>query len=166
MARATPPPLPGSTAPWSVLYCDCGPATRQLSGTRWLSPDEIAQGVRRALGRLPEPPRWIALSGSGDPSRHPRFGVVIDRVLAARDALAPSAGVAVLSSSSSVVVPSLREALRRVDARTFEEWRPLVEQAAPSRVQIYSVYAVPRERLEEIAGALRDALPDAVVDVV
>jgi len=92
--------------------------------------------------------------------------VVIDRVLAARDALAPSAGVAVLSSSSSVVVPSLREALRRVDARTFEEWRPLVEQAAPSRVQIYSVYAVPRERLEEIAGALRDALPDAVVDVV
>lgn len=159
MARATP-------APWSVLYCDCGPTTRQMSGTRWLSPDEIAQGVRRALARLPEPPRWLTLSGSGDPVLHPRFGVVIDRVLAARDALAPSAGVAVLSSSLSVGVPSIQDALRRVDASTFEAWRKMVEQAAPDRVQIYSFYAVPRERLEDMACGLRDALPDAVVDVV
>ena len=166
MARATPPPRPGSTAPWSVLYCDCGPATRQLSGTRWLSPDEIAQGVRRALARLPEPPQWIALSGSGDPALHPRFGVVIDRVLAARDALAPSAGVAVLSSSLSVGGPSIQDAVGRVDAPTFEAWRRMVERAAPDRVQIYSLYGVPRERLEDMACGLRDALPDAVVDVI
>ncbi|HEX4562690.1 MAG TPA: hypothetical protein VH113_12725 [Gemmatimonadales bacterium] len=133
-------------------------------GTRWPSPDEIAQGVRRALTRRSEPPRWITLSGNGDPALHPRFAVVIDRVLATRDALAPSAGVAVLSSSVSVGVPSLRDALRRVDAGTLEAWRRLVVQTAPDRVEIYPWGAVPRERLEEMAGALRDALPDVMVD--
>ncbi|HEX4632611.1 MAG TPA: hypothetical protein VH163_02185 [Gemmatimonadales bacterium] len=90
---------------------------------------------------------------------------MIDRVLAVRDALAPSAGVAVLSSSHSVGVPSIRDALRRVDAETLEAWRRLVEQAAPDRVELYPWGAVPRERLEEMAGALRDALPDVIVDV-
>lgn len=155
-------PPPGSPGPWSVLYCDCGPTTRQLSGTRWPSPDEVAQGVRRALARLPEPPRWITLSGHADTALHPRFGVVIDRVLAARDALALSARVAVVSKSQSVAI---REALRRVDAGTFEAWRRSLVQDAPDRVQVYSLGAVPGERLEKIVNALRDALPAAIVEV-
>lgn len=158
-------PLPGSPAPWSVLYCDCGPTTRQLSGTRWPSPDEVAQGVRRALARLPEPTRWITLSGHAGTALHPRFGVVIDRVLAARDALAPSARVAVVSNSQWADVASIREALRRVDAGTFEAWRQLLVQDAPDRVQVHSLGAVPGERLERIVSALRDALPAAIVEV-
>lgn len=157
MARATPPS--------SILCCNSGPITRQLSGTRWPSPDEVAQGVRRALARLPQPPVWIALSGEAEPTLHPRFGVVVDRVLAARDALAPSASVAVLSNSVSVGVPSILEALERVNARTWDAWRQLVVLTAPELVQIHSVGAVPRERLEEMARTLRDALSGVIVEV-
>ena len=49
--------------------------------------------------------------------------------------------------------PSVQDALQQV-----------VLEAA-DRVQIYSVGGVPRERLEEMARALRDALPDVIVEV-
>lgn len=158
MARATPAS--------SILCCNCGPTTRPHSGTRWPSPDEVAQSLRRALARLPQVPDWIALSGPADPALHPRFGVVIDRALAARDALAPSAAFAVLSTGVSAGAPSAQEALQRVAAATFEAWCRRVVQGAPDRVQIYSVGGVPRERLEEMARALRDALPDVIVEVL
>ena len=156
MARATPAS--------SILCCNCGPTTRPHSGTRWPSPDEVAQSLRRALARVPQVPDWIALSGPADPALHPRFGVVIDRALAARDALAPSAGLAVFSGLS-VGAPSVQEALRRVATGTLEAWCQRVVLGAPDRVQIYSVGGVPRERLEEITSALRDALPDVIVEV-
>jgi len=92
--------------------------------------------------------------------------VVIDRALAARDALAPSAAFAILSTGVSAGAPSAQEALQRVAAATFEAWCRRVVQGAPDRVQIYSVGGVPRERLEEMARALRDALPDVIVEVL
>lgn len=153
MARATP-----------VFYCECGPTTRPLSGTRWPSPDEMAQGVRRGLARLPHPPDWIVLSGNDEPTTHPRFAVVIDRVLAARNVLAPSARVAVWTNGHSAGVPSVRDALRRVEVETFEGWLELVVRGDPDRVQLYSL-AVPRERLEAIARLLRDALSGVAVEV-
>ncbi|HWZ29654.1 MAG TPA: hypothetical protein VNX15_13880 [Gemmatimonadales bacterium] len=167
MARATPPPpiLGPTPRAEGVLCCECGPITRPLSGTRWPSPDEVAQGVRRALVRLPQPPDWIALSGNGEPTLHPRFAVVIDRVLAAKDALAPSARVAVLSNGLRGGVPSVRDALRRLDAGTFEAWRDLVVRADPDRVQLYAPAWVPRERLEVMARMLRDGLPGVIVEV-
>lgn len=157
MARATPASC--------VLCCNCGPTTRPHSGTRWPSPDEVAQVLRRALGRLPQVPDWITLSGPVDPALHPRFGVVIDRALTARDALASSARLAVLSTGLSVGAPSVQEALQRVTAGTLLAWSQRVLLGAPDRVQIYSAGGVPRERLEEMARALRDALPDVIVEV-
>jgi hypothetical protein len=91
--------------------------------------------------------------------------VVIDRALAARDALAPFAGLAVLSTGLSVGAPSVQEALQRVAAGTLEAWCQRVVLGAPDGVQIHSVGGVPRERLEEMARALRDALPDVIVEV-
>ena len=154
MPRATPTPS-------RVLYCECGPITRPLSGTRWPSPDEVAQWVRRALARLPQPPQWIALSG-GD---HPRFAVVIDRVLAARSALVPSARVAVLADGEGAVPSSVGDALQRVDAGTLQEWCRQLMLGGPAGVQIHSFGGVPRERLEAMAGLLRDALSGLVVEV-
>ena len=99
-------------------YCECGPTGVRAAGTRWPSPDEVAQGLRRALARYT--PAWITLSGNGEPTLHPRFGVVVDRVLAARDALAPATRVAVLSNGLAAGAPPVRDALRRVDARILK----------------------------------------------
>jgi len=101
-------------------YCECGRSQPHRIGARWPSPDEVAHALRRALERLPGLPEWITFSGNGEPTLHPRFPVVVDRVLETRDALARGVRVAVLSNGVAVDRPALRDALLRVDARILK----------------------------------------------
>ncbi len=205
-------------------YCECGFNTPRERESRWPSPDEVAHALRRALTRLPAPPDWITFAGNGEPTMHPRFAIVVDRVLAMRAELAPGARVAVLSNGLAAGKPAIRDALRALDARlmkldpgptdrvngvrydaarladsyralkpctiqamvtrgngwdggseaSFAAWLPLVVRADPDAVQLYSLdrppadptlQNVPRERLEEMARAIRSALPRCHVDV-
>jgi hypothetical protein len=198
-------------------YCECGYNTPRAAGARWPSPDEVAHALRRSLERL-GPPDWITFSGNGEPTLHPRFPVVVDRVLEAREALAPHTPVAVLSNGLSAGNTGVREALMRLDARIMKldpgppervngrswdgerlalnyralkpytiqamvvrgsdwdgstdpslgAWLTLLVHAAPDAVQLYTLDRLPpdvtlqsvtRERLCEMAHAIREALP-------
>jgi hypothetical protein len=199
-------------------YCECGFNTAKDPEARWPSPDEVAHALRRALERLPAAPDWITLAGNGEPTMHPRFAVVVDRVLAARAELAPSARVGILTNGLAAAKPAIADALRRLDARMLKldpgpvervnglaygrerivqacralapvviqamvtagdawdgssdaalaEWLPAVVAAAPATVHLYSLdrapadpslRKVPRERLDVMAAAIREALP-------
>ena len=86
-------------------YCECGFNTPRADGSRWPSPDEVAHALRRGLARLAAPPEWITFAGNGEPTMHPRFPVVVDRVLAVRAELVPSTRVAVLSNGRAAGKP-------------------------------------------------------------
>lgn len=207
-------------------YCSCGFTTDKAPEARWSSPDEVAAALLRALERLPARPDWICFSGNGEPTLHPRFAVVVDRVLTIRDTRAPAVKVAVLSNGCSAGRPAIRDALRRLDGRIMKldpgppehvngvsppidvrqlasdyrqlkpvtiqgtvvrgrdwdgasaasvaAWLPLLVAADPDVVQLCSinrapadktVLNVPRERLLEMAAAIREALPRCVVAV-
>jgi wyosine [tRNA(Phe)-imidazoG37] synthetase (radical SAM superfamily) len=100
-------------------YCECGFNTARAPGSRWPSPDEVAHGLRQALQRRGAPD-WITFSGNGEPTLHPRFAGVVDRVLAARDEMAPGTPVAILSNGLTASTPGVREALLRLDARIMK----------------------------------------------
>ena len=205
-------------------YCQCGFNTPRAAGSRWSSPDEVVHSLARALARLPTPPDWITFSGNGEPTLHPRFPTVVDRVLAIRAAMAPKTRVAVLSNGLTAGQRRVRAALMRLDARIMKldpgpmervngarcdadhlvtayrdlkpytvqamvvrgsgwdgssdasvaAWLPLLKRADPDAVQLYSlarppadasVQNVPRERLDEMAMAIRKALPQCRVEV-
>jgi len=205
-------------------YCQCGFNTAKADGARWPSPDEVAHSLRRALARAAAPPDWITFSGNGEPTLHPRFAVVVDRVLAVRAEVASQTRVGILSNGIAADQPAVRAALRRLDGRMMKldpgpmvqvngarydvdrlvtsyrtlkpytlqamvvkgrewdgasaesvaAWLPLVVRAAPDAVQLYSLARppadptlqnVPRERLEEMAVAIRSALPRCRVAV-
>lgn len=205
-------------------YCECGFNTPRASDSRWPSPDEVGHALRRALERLGTVPEWITFAGNGEPTMHPRFSVVVDRVIAARDDLAPGTRVGVLTNGLAAGREPVAGALRRVDARMIKldpgpgvrvngvrydveavveasralapvviqamavrgadwdgssdaalaAWIPLVQRAAPESVHLYSLdrppadatlRKVPRERLEQMAAAIRRALPRAKVEV-
>ncbi len=205
-------------------YCECGFNTPQAPGARWPSPDEVAHALRRALGRLGAPPAWITFSGNGEPTLHPRFAVVVERVLEVRAELAPGTKIAALSNGLLAGHAAVRDALRRLDARMMKldpgpprrvngadydaaalasayralkpltiqamvvrgrdwdgadaaslaAWLPLLAAAEPDVVHLYSldrppadarVRNVPRERLLEMARAIRQTLPRVVVEV-
>jgi len=199
-------------------YCECGFNTAKAPDARWPSPDEVAHSLRRALERLPHAPDWITMAGNGEPTMHPRFPTVVERVLAVRAELAPGARVGVLSNGLAAGKPAVRDALRQLDARfmkldpgppervnglAFDQgavaasyrglkpytlqamvcrgrdwdgasdaslaaWLELVVAAAPDTLHLYSldrapadpaIRNVPRERLLEMAAAIRQALP-------
>ena len=134
-------------------YCDCGFTTPRAPATRWPSPDEVAHALRRALEHTT--PDWITLSGRGEPTLHPRFPVVVDRLLAARAALAPGARVAILSNGLAAAVPSIRAALRRLDLRIVK-----LDPGPPEHV---NGRAIPGEAL---ARSYRDLKPVTVQAMV
>ena len=204
-------------------YCECGLNTARAPDGRWPSPDEVGHALRRALERLgATAPAWITLAGNGEPTLHPRFPVVVDRVLAARDELAPGARVGILTNGLAGSGATIAAALRRLDARMIKldpgpqervngtrydaaalmdvcrvlapvviqamvargddwdgsseaalaDWLPLLQGAEPDVVHLYSlerppadprVQKVPRERLEQMATAIRRTLPRAQV---
>jgi len=205
-------------------YCSCGFNTPRAAGSRWPSPDEVVHSLTRALARLPAPPDCITFSGNGEPTLHPRFAVVVERVLSARDAGAPTARVGILSNGLTAGQKAVRDALMRLDARIMKldpgpmdrvngvpydvdqvvnyyralkpytvqamvvrgrdwdgssdesltAWLPRLARAEPDAVQLYSlargpadvsVRNVPRERLDEMAIAIRKALPHCRVEV-
>ena len=205
-------------------YCQCGFNTPKAAGSRWPSPDEVVHSLARALPRLPALPDWITFSGNGEPTLHPRFPTVVDRVLAIRSEVAPTTRVAILSNGVAAGQRAVSAALMRLDARIMKldpgpmervngvrydadqlvtayralkpytiqamvvkgsdwdgssdesvaGWLPLVLRADPDAVQLYSlarppadgsVQNVPRERLDEMAMAIRKALPQCHVEV-
>lgn len=101
-------------------YCECGFNTPRAGDSRWPSPDEVAHALRRALERPGVGPEWITFAGNGEPTLHPRFAVVVDRVVAVRDELAPAVRVGVLTNGLAASRPAIADALRRVDARMIK----------------------------------------------
>jgi len=217
-------PLRSKLCSFDCPYCSCGLNTPRAAGSRWPSPDEVVHSLTRALARLPAPPACITFSGNGEPTLHPRFAVVVDRVLLARAAAAPATPVGILSNGLTAGQKSVREALMRLDQRIMKldpgpmaqvngarydvdqlvddyralrpytvqamvvkgrdwdgssdesvaSWLPRLARGAPEAVQLYSlarppadasVLNVPRERLDEMAIAIREALPQCRVEV-
>jgi len=205
-------------------YCQCGFNTPKAAGSRWPSPDEVVHSLTRALARVSVVPDWITFSGNGEPTLHPRFAIVVDRVLAVRAAVAPKTSVGILSNGLIAGQPGVRAALLRLDGRMMKldpgpmekvngvrydverlaadyralkpytvqamvargrdwdgssdasvaAWLPLLERANPDALQLYSLarppadaslQSVPRERLDEMAMAIRKALPRCRVEV-
>jgi wyosine [tRNA(Phe)-imidazoG37] synthetase (radical SAM superfamily) len=81
---------------------------------------EVLDAVGSTLRALPEPPHYVTFSGNGEPTLHPRFGDIVDGVNEVRDRLAPRARTAILSNSSLVMEPRIREALARLDDRIMK----------------------------------------------
>jgi len=65
-------------------------------------------------------PDSITFSGNGEPTLHPRFAVVVDRVLAVRAEVALKTRVAILSNGLSAGDQAVRAALMRLDDRIMK----------------------------------------------
>lgn len=111
-------PDDGKVCTFDCLYCEAG-YNRQGTGTTGLpSAEKVEHDLRERLAEMNKEnlkPDVITFSGNGEPTLHPDFREIIDRVLRVRDALAPDAKVSVLSNSTCLGRPDVVEALRRVD---------------------------------------------------
>lgn len=136
-------------------YCECGFDTPKAEGSRWPSPDIVADALAKTLVGLEVRPDWITFAGNGEPTMHPRFAGVVDRVLAVRDAGAPAAKVGILCNGLAAGKPAVRDALNRLDARIMK-----LDPGPPERV---NGVAYDREMLVRSYAGLRDLTIQAMV---
>jgi wyosine [tRNA(Phe)-imidazoG37] synthetase (radical SAM superfamily) len=118
--------FPGSRklCTFDCLYCQYGRA-RPVSGgvlceAAVPSAGEVLAGIEEALAQLRPRPAYLTFSGNGEPTLHPGFPGIVEGVLALRGRLAPGARTAILSNSTTVLRPSVREALGRLDVRIMK----------------------------------------------
>jgi wyosine [tRNA(Phe)-imidazoG37] synthetase (radical SAM superfamily) len=62
----------------------------------------------------------ITIAGHGEPTLHPEFDDVTERLCALRDRVAPTLPIAVLSNSTTCMYADVRDGLRRVDERCMK----------------------------------------------
>ena len=136
-------------------YCECGFNTSKAEGARWPSPDIVADVLAKTLDSLTVRPDWITFAGNGEPTMHPRFVGVVDRVLAVRDARASGACVGILCNGLGAGKPAIQGALNRLDARIMK-----LDPGPPERV---NGVAYDRELLVRNYAGLRDLTIQAMV---
>lgn len=111
-------PNDGKVCTFDCIYCECGYNVQRHSRQPLPTREEVrtALEVRLADMQANGPhPDVLTFAGNGEPTAHPHFAEIIDDTLALRDTYFPTAKVSVLSNSTLVTRPSVRQALMRVD---------------------------------------------------
>lgn len=67
------------------------------------------------LKRLDPKPQYITFSGNGEPTLHPDFEEIVERVIKVRDTYCKQARIALLSNSTGLGSPRVRAAIARID---------------------------------------------------
>lgn len=105
-------------------YCQYGwtrgPKQAGSRGQTWPSAALVAAAVSVRLRRAARDNELIdslTVAGHGEPTLHPRFEEITERLRDVRDALAPGLRLAVLSNSTTAAWPSVRRALGIFDDR-------------------------------------------------
>jgi wyosine [tRNA(Phe)-imidazoG37] synthetase (radical SAM superfamily) len=148
-------PLHSKLCTFDCPYCECGLNTPKAPRSRWPSPDLVADALRKTLEYLGEPPDRVTFAGNGEPTMHPRFALVVERVLEVRDRLAPGTKVVVMSNGLSCGKPAVRISLDRVDERLMK-----LDPGPPALV---NGVAYDRDRLVEDLRGLVDVTVQALV---
>jgi wyosine [tRNA(Phe)-imidazoG37] synthetase (radical SAM superfamily) len=108
----------------NCAYCQYGwtrGATRYRGDSvGWPTPQRVETAVEDRLLRAAasvEIIDRITIAGHGEPTLHPEFEQIVERLCAVRDRVAPRIPIAVLSNSTTCMYDDVRDGLRGLDER-------------------------------------------------
>jgi len=104
---------------FNCIYCECG-LTDPLQDEKARIPatEEIIETLEKRFAELSSKgfvPDNITFAGNGEPSIHPGFAEIIDRTIEMRNRYFPNALITVLSNSTRLHIPKVKEALLKLD---------------------------------------------------
>ena len=62
----------------------------------------------------------ITFAGNGEPTLHPDFGEIIDATIQLRDRIMPHVKIAILSNSSTLTKPKIRDIIEKIDRKIMK----------------------------------------------
>lgn len=111
-------PADGKICSFDCIYCECGYNRDHRTHSHYPSREEVATALERQLRKMHEDgehPDVLTFAGNGEPTGNPFFPEIIDDTIRLRDCYCPDAKVSVLSNSTFIHRPKVREALMKVD---------------------------------------------------
>ena len=111
-------PKGGKFCSFDCIYCECGLNSERRTKNPLPTADEVVSALRNKLQELKKEgivPDVLTFAGNGEPTLHPHFPEIVDRVLQVRDAMCPSAKLSILSNATQIRRPEIREALMHFD---------------------------------------------------
>jgi wyosine [tRNA(Phe)-imidazoG37] synthetase (radical SAM superfamily) len=109
---------------FNCVYCQYGwtdPGLQdELAAVSFPPVEAILLAVAKDLLSLEEPPAYLTFSGHGEATLHPGFPELVDGICHLRSRFVPAARTAILSNSSRVHDPRIREALSSLDERIMK----------------------------------------------
>ncbi len=104
---------------FNCIYCECGLTDPEQERQAKLHPtDTVLEALEssfREFSLKGLKPDNITFAGNGEPTMHPGFSEIIDKTVALRDELFPSAKITVLSNATALHKEKVRNALRKID---------------------------------------------------
>jgi wyosine [tRNA(Phe)-imidazoG37] synthetase (radical SAM superfamily) len=113
--------LPGKkkVCNFNCIYCECGwSQSIETEGGYLPRRSEVYEALASRLQEMKvrnQKPDVITFAGNGEPTLHPDFRVIIDDSIILRNKFFPEAKIAVLSNSTTITNPSVKDALLKVD---------------------------------------------------
>ncbi len=111
-------PADGKVCTFDCIYCECGYNADRRPTLPRPTREQVAAALEKKLREMAaegQHPDVLTFAGNGEPTSHPHFAEIIGDTIRLRDALCPGAKVSVLSNSTMIHRPEVRDALMRVD---------------------------------------------------
>ena len=111
-------PPDGKVCTFDCIYCECGfnadhrPKSKLPTHAEVIAALEKRLQVMKAHGPSPD---VLTFAGNGEPTSHPEFAAIMRDVIRLRNEYFPEAKVSVLSNSTFIHRPEVRDALMSVD---------------------------------------------------
>lgn len=109
---------------FNCIYCECGwTQSTETKGELLPSRKDVYEALEKKLQSMTkkkQAPDVITYAGNGEPTLHPEFPGIIDDSIKLRDKYFPDARIAVLSNSTAISKPEIREALLKVDSNILK----------------------------------------------
>lgn len=111
-------PLTNKICNFNCIYCECGWTDLKTVEEKFHSKSQILEAVEigfKEFALKSEKLDSITFAGNGEPTMHPEFSEIIDKVIALRDCYLPEVKIVVLSNSALLGNEKVIEALKKVD---------------------------------------------------
>ena len=111
-------PEGGKVCSFDCIYCECGLNRERRTRNPLPACASVALCLRKKLVELKQAgivPDVLTFAGNGEPTLHPDFPAIVDKVAAIRDEMCPSAQMSILSNATQIGRPEVRQALLRFD---------------------------------------------------
>ena len=111
-------PKGGKVCSFDCIYCECGLNKERRTKNPMPTADKVIEGLQSKLQELRQDgivPDVLTFAGNGEPTLHPHFPEIVNKVREVRDELCPSAKMSILSNATQIRRPEIRDALLHFD---------------------------------------------------